>query len=59
LVAVPTVDAQLAYECLTSVPINATDATALINSVLPFVEWQTGNHPPSSPLPQLQEIDMK
>jgi hypothetical protein len=44
-VALPTVDAQLAYECLTSVPINSTDATALINSILPYVEWQTGNHP--------------
>lgn len=37
----PTVTAQLAYECLSSVPLNPQDATALINSLFPYIEWQS------------------
>jgi len=39
--AQPKVPAKLAYDCLTSVPINKTDATALLNSILPYVQWQS------------------
>ena len=38
----PVVDAQLGYDCLTSVPLNASAATALVEAILPFIEWQTG-----------------
>lgn len=41
-VATPTVSAQLAYDCLNSVPLGATEATDLVNSLLPYVEWQSG-----------------
>lgn len=51
----PTVTAQLAYECLTSVPINNDDATALVKSILPYIEWQSDlsylkNPPKGSPI---------
>jgi hypothetical protein len=39
--AMPTVTAQLGYDCLTSVPLNATAATALVEAILPYLEWQT------------------
>jgi len=41
--ATPTVDAQLAYDCLNSAPLDATAATALVDSILPYVEWQSGS----------------
>jgi hypothetical protein len=31
----------LGYDCLNSVPLHATEAAALVNGLLPFVEWQT------------------
>ncbi|RDL38990.1 ClpP [Venustampulla echinocandica] len=37
----PTVAAKLAYDCLTSTPLDASAATALMKSLLPYVEWQT------------------
>jgi len=40
-IAQPTISAQLAYDCLTSVSLHADDATALVNAILPYVEWQT------------------
>jgi hypothetical protein len=40
--ATPTVSAQLAYDCLNSVPLGTTEATNLVNSLLPYVEWQSG-----------------
>lgn len=43
-IAIPIIDAQLGYECLTSVPLHAPEALALVNSILPFVEWQSGKH---------------
>jgi hypothetical protein len=42
--ATPTVDAQLAYDCLTSVPLNESAAITLVESILPFLEWQSGTH---------------
>ncbi|CZR64528.1 uncharacterized protein PAC_14426 [Phialocephala subalpina] len=39
--ATPTIDAQLGYDCLTSVPLHATQATTLVEAMLPFIEWQT------------------
>ncbi|KAF4625364.1 hypothetical protein G7Y89_g12800 [Cudoniella acicularis] len=39
--ATPTVAAQLAYDCLASVPLNASAATVLVESILPYVEWQS------------------
>ncbi|KAF2000691.1 hypothetical protein P154DRAFT_434352 [Amniculicola lignicola CBS 123094] len=40
-IAVPTVPAQLAYECITSVPLNKTAALALIDGIIPYVRWQS------------------
>lgn len=39
--AIPTVPAQLAYECLNSIPFNQSDAVALLDSIDPYLEWQT------------------
>ncbi|KAF2834644.1 hypothetical protein M501DRAFT_1000091 [Patellaria atrata CBS 101060] len=39
--ATPTVPASLAYECITSVPLNISAATALIESIRPYVKWQS------------------
>jgi hypothetical protein len=41
-IATPTVSAQLAFDCLASVPLGASEATNLVNSILPYVEWQSG-----------------
>ena len=40
-VATPTVAAQLAYECITSVPFNQTAALALVDGVVPYFKWQS------------------
>lgn len=37
----PQVPAQLAYDCLNSIPLNATSAEELINSIEPYIRWQT------------------
>ncbi|OCL15239.1 hypothetical protein AOQ84DRAFT_329766 [Glonium stellatum] len=39
--ATPTVPAQLAYECITSVPLNASAALALTKSLRPYLRWQS------------------
>lgn len=39
--AVPTVPAQLAYECITSVPFNQSAALALVDGVVPYFKWQS------------------
>lgn len=39
--AVPTVPAQLAYECITSVPFNQSAALALVDGVVPYFRWQS------------------
>lgn len=59
--ATPTVSAQLAYECLTSVPLNQDEAVALVKAILPYVEWQSDlsflkNPPPGYLMPA---VDVK
>ncbi|KAK5116770.1 hypothetical protein LTR62_007444 [Meristemomyces frigidus] len=39
--AVPTVPAELAYECINSVPFNQSAAIALLDSIRPYLDWQT------------------
>lgn len=39
--ATPTVDAQLAYDCISSVPFHQAGALALIDSALPYFKWQS------------------
>lgn len=39
--ATPTVAAELAYECITSVPFNQTAALALVDGVVPYFKWQS------------------
>ncbi|KAI1003333.1 hypothetical protein K3495_g4878 [Podosphaera aphanis] len=51
LPARPSVSAKLAYDCLISVPLNPNDASALVKSIFPYVEWQSDlaylKNPPS------------
>ncbi|CCU77300.1 CELP0031 Effector like protein [Blumeria hordei DH14] len=37
----PTVSAQLAHECLNSVPLNKTAAIQLVDAIAPYLEWQS------------------
>lgn len=39
--ATPTIDAQLGYDCLTSVPLHDRAAKTLVEATLPFIEWQS------------------
>ena len=39
---VPTVSGQLAYDCLNSVSLHKEEALALMDSLLPYTLWQTG-----------------
>ncbi|KAH7078361.1 hypothetical protein FB567DRAFT_133623 [Paraphoma chrysanthemicola] len=39
--ATPTVPAQLAYDCITSVPFNQSAALALVDGVKPYFKWQS------------------
>jgi hypothetical protein len=50
-IATPTVDAQLALDCLNSASLHAKEALALIESILPYVEWQSGE-----PITQAEEF---
>jgi hypothetical protein len=40
-VTTPRVPAQLAYDCITSVPLNKTAALSLIDNVKPYFKWQS------------------
>ncbi|KAH7126784.1 hypothetical protein B0J11DRAFT_526479 [Dendryphion nanum] len=40
-VATPTVPAQLAYDCITSVPLNKSAALGLIEGITPYFKWQS------------------
>ncbi|PBP16544.1 hypothetical protein BUE80_DR012456 [Diplocarpon rosae] len=46
--ATPTVAAQLAHDCLNSVPLNKTAALQLVDSMEPYLEWQSGERNPKS-----------
>lgn len=39
--ATPTVPAQLAYECLNSIPFNQTAALQYLESMDPYLNWQS------------------
>ncbi|SZF00983.1 unnamed protein product [Blumeria hordei] len=39
--AEPTVSAQLAFDCLNSVPLNKTAAIQLVDAIGPYLEWQS------------------
>lgn len=39
--ATPTVPADLAYECITSVPLNVSAASALVDALPPYIDWQS------------------
>ena len=40
--ATPTVAAQLAHDCLNSVPLNKEAALELVDAMVPYLEWQSG-----------------
>lgn len=42
--ATPTIAAAIAHECLLSVPLGKQAALDLIDSIEPYLEWQTGNY---------------
>lgn len=48
---IPTIDAQLAYNCLKSVPLNAAAAIDLVTSILLYLKWQSDDLDPESGLP--------
>lgn len=39
--ATPTVPAELAFDCLNSIPFNQSAAVALLDSIDPYLQWQT------------------
>ncbi|RAL66214.1 hypothetical protein DID88_005886 [Monilinia fructigena] len=39
--AIPKVDAELAHECLNSVPLNKTAAIQFVTGLEPYIEWQS------------------
>ncbi|KAF2463622.1 peptidase S41 family protein-like protein [Lindgomyces ingoldianus] len=39
--SIPTVPAKIAYECIQSVPFNATSAMKLLDSLPPYLAWQS------------------
>ena len=39
--ATPTVAAKLAYDCITSVPLNQSAAVKLLDGVMPYFRWQS------------------
>lgn len=41
-VVTPTVPAQLGYDCLNSVPLGKEAAIELVDSLVPYLEWQSG-----------------
>ncbi|KAL1616183.1 hypothetical protein SLS56_011507 [Neofusicoccum ribis] len=57
--ATPTVPADLAYECINSVPINTTAALDLIKTIRPYWEWQSTlaylKDPPAEYVEKIQE----
>ncbi|KAH8599179.1 hypothetical protein B0O99DRAFT_591050 [Bisporella sp. PMI_857] len=55
VLAYPIIPAQLAQECLTSVPLNKTEAATLIKSILPYVEWQSDTSYLKNPPPSYQQ----
>jgi len=50
--AVPTVAAALAYDCLNSVPLHKDEALALVESLEPYVEWQSDAAYKADPPPE-------
>lgn len=39
--ATPTIAADLAYDCITSVPLNISAASALVDALPPYIDWQS------------------
>lgn len=39
--ATPTIPAELAYDCITSVPLHAEEATELLDSIPAYIQWQS------------------
>ncbi|KAF2741312.1 hypothetical protein EJ04DRAFT_423133 [Polyplosphaeria fusca] len=57
--ATPTVPAQLAYECITSVPVNKSAALELLDTIVPYWRWQSTTawlkDPPAEYVEKVQE----
>ncbi|PVH89189.1 hypothetical protein DL98DRAFT_614302 [Cadophora sp. DSE1049] len=50
----PRVAADLAYACLTSAPLDPLAATSLVQSILPYIEWQSDTSYLANPPPGYQ-----
>ena len=57
--ATPTVPAQLAYECITSIPFNQSAALELVDSMYPYIKWQSSTawikDPPAEYVEKVQD----
>lgn len=57
--ATPTVPAKLAYDCITSVPFNSSAAVELLDSIRPYLDWQSTvdyiRDPPAEYAEKIQE----
>jgi hypothetical protein len=42
ITATPVVDGELAVACLKSVPLGKEEALQLLESILPYIKWQSG-----------------
>ncbi|OCL04090.1 hypothetical protein AOQ84DRAFT_417072 [Glonium stellatum] len=55
----PTVPAQMAMDCIKSVPLNATSAKALLHDIRPYINWQSTisylKNPPAEYLAKIQQ----
>jgi hypothetical protein len=55
----PTVPAQLAYDCIKSVPLNVTSAKILLAEIRPYINWQSTlaflKNPPAEYVAKIQE----
>ncbi|KAI8937514.1 hypothetical protein NX059_005232 [Plenodomus lindquistii] len=58
-ITVPTVPAQLAWDCIQSVPFNQSAALALVDSLVPYIRWQSSTawvkDPPAEYVEKIQE----
>jgi hypothetical protein len=58
-VKTPIVPAKLAYDCITSVPFNSTASTELLDSIRPYLDWQSTvdyiREPPAEYAEKIQE----
>lgn len=57
--ATPHIPAKIAHDCITSIPFNSSAAVELLDSIKPYLDWQTTidymRDPPSEYAEKIQE----